>query len=56
MKYEERWEKLEELGSGGQGKVYRVLDKEKVNLDPEEIVSVFRIVDLTTFPFRGVDS
>ncbi len=32
MSYEDRWEKIEELGEGGQGKVYRVLDKKNPDL------------------------
>jgi len=27
MEYSEKWEIVEELGAGGQGKVYRVLNK-----------------------------
>jgi len=33
MNYEGRWRILTELGSGGQGKVYRVLDKSKFDFD-----------------------
>ena len=32
-KYIERWEEIEPIGEGGQGKVIRVLDKQKVQLD-----------------------
>ena len=34
MKYKNRWEKIELIGEGGQGKVFRVLDRNKVDLDP----------------------
>lgn len=34
MEYENRWEIIEGIGEGGQGKVYRVLDKEKLDTDP----------------------
>ena len=30
MQYRERWEEIENIGEGGQGKVIRVLDKQKV--------------------------
>ncbi|MDA2927403.1 hypothetical protein MYX78_09245 [Acidobacteria bacterium AH-259-G07] len=40
MDYNERWEKIEKLGEGGQGEVYKVLDKSKFNLD--EMLSVIR--------------
>ncbi len=33
MQYRGRWEKIEDIGEGGQGKVIRVLDKQKVQLD-----------------------
>ncbi|MCY3680014.1 MAG: protein kinase, partial [Gemmatimonadetes bacterium] len=33
MKYGKRWEEIEEIGEGGQGKVFRVLDKHEVPLD-----------------------
>ena len=33
MQYTERWEEIEDIGEGGQGKVIRVLDKQKVRLD-----------------------
>ena len=36
MKYEKRWEKIEDIGEGGQGKVIRVLDKHEVPLDDLE--------------------
>ena len=34
MQYRERWKEIEDIGEGGQGKVIRVLDKQKVQLDP----------------------
>ena len=34
MEYKNRWEKIELIGEGGQGKVFRVLDRNKVDLDP----------------------
>ena len=34
MQYRERWKEIENIGEGGQGKVIRVLDKQKVQLDP----------------------
>lgn len=40
MDYNERWEKIEKLGEGGQGEVYKVLDKSKFNLD--EMLGVIR--------------
>ena len=33
MKYKARWEKIDSIGEGGQGKVFRVLDRNKVSLD-----------------------
>lgn len=33
MQYKGRWEEIEDIGEGGQGKVIRVLDKQKVQLD-----------------------
>ena len=33
MQYRERWEEIEEIGEGGQGKVIRVFDRQKVQLD-----------------------
>ncbi len=33
MQYRGRWEEIETIGEGGQGKVIRVLDKQKVQLD-----------------------
>ncbi len=33
MQYKERWEEIEEIGVGGQGKVIRVFDMQKVQLD-----------------------
>ena len=33
MQYEKRWQKIKKIGKGGQGKVIRVLDKQKVELD-----------------------
>ena len=33
MQYRGRWEEIEGIGEGGQGKVIRVLDKRKVRLD-----------------------
>ena len=33
MQYRGRWEEIEDIGEGGQGKVIRVLDKQKVQLD-----------------------
>ncbi len=33
MQYRERWEEIEEIGEGGQGKVIRVLDKQKFQFD-----------------------
>jgi len=35
MDYQYRWEIIEELGEGGQGKVYRVLDTKKFNIDKQ---------------------
>ncbi len=33
MKYQSRWEEIEPIGEGGQGKVIRVLDRRSVKLD-----------------------
>ena len=33
MQYERRWEEIETIGEGGQGKVIRVFDRQKVQLD-----------------------
>ena len=33
MQYKKRWEEIENIGEGGQGKVIRVLDKQKVQVD-----------------------
>ena len=33
MQYTERWEEIEDIGEGGQGKVIRVFDRQKVQLD-----------------------
>ena len=33
MQYEKRWEEIEEIGEGGQGKIIRVLDKQEVRLN-----------------------
>ncbi len=33
MQYRGRWEKIEDIGKGGQGEVIRVLDKQKVQLN-----------------------
>jgi len=38
MDYNERWEKIEKLGEGGQGEVYKVLDKSKFKVD--EMLSI----------------
>jgi len=35
MDYQYRWEIIEELGEGGQGKVYRVLDSSKFNIEKQ---------------------
>ena len=37
MQYENRWEKIETIGAGGQGEVFRVLDKHKVSLNVSAI-------------------
>ena len=39
MQYENRWEEIETIGEGGQGKVIRVLDKHKFGLDLSNISS-----------------
>lgn len=41
MDYGKRWEIISEIGAGGQGKVSRVLDKRKVNLEPKSITRAF---------------
>ena len=33
MQYRGRWEEIETIGEGGQGKVIRVFDRQKVQLD-----------------------
>ena len=43
MQYEQRWEEIETIGEGGQGKVIRVLDKRKVKLDPSAIIDFIEI-------------
>lgn len=35
MDYKERWRIIDELNGGGQGKVFRVLDKRKINISDE---------------------
>lgn len=39
MQYENRWEKIETIGAGGQGEVFRVFDKHKVSSNVTAIVS-----------------
>ena len=43
MQYENRWEKIETIGEGGQGEVIRVLDKHKVSLDVRAIYSAIGV-------------
>ena len=43
MQYEKRWEEIETIGEGGQGKVIRVLDKHKFGLDLSAISSVIEV-------------
>ena len=40
MDYSKRWKIIEELGEGGQGKVYRALDRGKINIDHEVLPSL----------------
>jgi serine/threonine protein kinase len=43
MDYTARWEIIGELGQGGQGKVFQVLDKKKFDLYEKEIYSNFEV-------------
>ena len=51
MDYSKKWEKTEKLGEGGQGKVYRVIDKDKFKIDEqinpplEKSLKGYRIID-----------
>ena len=44
MSFEDRWYEIEELGAGGQGKVYRVLDLDKIRTEDVHPKSVFSAV------------
>ena len=33
MNFEKRWQKIEQIGEGGQGIVYRVLDRDKFDME-----------------------
>ena len=37
MDYNERWEIIREIGTGGQGIVFRALDKKKVNVSLDNL-------------------
>jgi len=40
MDYSNRWKELQHLGEGGQGKVFKVLDKKKINVDSQFLISL----------------
>ena len=44
MQYEKRWEKIESIGKGGQGEVFRVLEKSKFSLN---LLALSRSIELT---------
>ena len=44
MDYLERWKIIEELGEGGQGKVYRVLDTRRFNIDEQILPDIARAI------------
>ena len=53
MQYTERWEEIEDIGEGGQGKVIRVFDRQKVQLDLSILTEAIAGIDRATrfFPF-----
>lgn len=44
MNYLERWKIINELGEGGQGKVFRVLDTSKFNIDGQILPDIARAI------------
>lgn len=45
MNYQGRWRYAEEIGEGGQGKVYRVLDNLKIDIDQKIIPILSDLLD-----------
>ena len=50
MDYRDRWHIIEDLGAGGQGKVYRVLDKDKLDIENE----IPRAIEDSIIGFTGM--
>jgi len=46
MDYQARWETIGELGSGGQGKVFRVMDKTRINENSSLYIKVKKYFDI----------
>ena len=48
MEYKGRWRVIDELGEGGQGKVYRVLDGSKFEIDNRILPEISQLVNALT--------
>ena len=48
MEYKRRWRLIDELGEGGQGKVYRVLDGSKFEIDNRILPEISQLVNALT--------
>lgn len=45
MEYKNRWHTTDELGEGGQGKVYRVLDRSKVDIGSHILPEISKLIN-----------
>jgi serine/threonine protein kinase len=48
VEYQERWQIIDELGQGGQGKVYRVLDDSKFKIDQNILPQISNLLNAFT--------